>query len=153
MGESVTGPARLQHWLCKRGGQRDGQPISLATPKSHTASCSTLKYQRASFDLIYEDVDMQPNGIDCGLYSLAFATTLCSGGDPVKLHYHNDQMRSHLMKCLENGVVEPFPATKCGARHPRSIQTVEVYCHCRMPDGNSKMIQCLACREWFHQHC
>ena len=112
-----------------------------------------LKYQGASFDLVYEDVDMQPNGIDCGLYSLAFATTLCSGGDPVKLHYHNDQMRSHLMKCLENGVVEPFPATKCGARRPRSIQTVEVYCHCRMPDGNSKMIQCIACREWFHQHC
>ena len=45
-----------------------------------------------AFDLVYEDVDLQPNEEDCGLYSLAFATTLCSGDDPVKLHYHNDQM-------------------------------------------------------------
>ena len=112
-----------------------------------------LKHKGASFDLVYEDVDLQPNGADCGLYSLAFATTLCSGDDPVKLHYHNDQMRSHLIKCLENGVAEPFPATKHSARRPRGIQTVEVYCDCRLPEGNAKMIQCIACREWFHQHC
>ena len=34
-----------------------------------------LKHKGASFDLVYEDVDLQPNGEDCGLYSLAFATT------------------------------------------------------------------------------
>ena len=96
---------------------------------------------------------MQPNGEDCGLYSLAFATTLYSGGDPVKLLYYNDQMRSHLIKCLENGVAEPFLATQHSAKHLRGIQTVDVYCHCRLPERNTKMIQCITCREWFHQHC
>ena len=69
------------------------------------------------------------------------------------LYNHNDQMRSHQMKCLEKGVAEPFPATKGGARCLRSIHIMGVYCHCRMPDGNTKMVQCVACREWFHQHC
>ena len=49
--------------------------------------------------------------------------------------------------------LQPFPATQRSAKRLRGIQTVEVYCHCRLPEGNAKMIQCIACREWFHQHC
>ncbi len=148
------------HWVClttidcSESVVRVMDSLGSSLPQSAVAQvASFLIHRQPSFDLLFEDVDMQPNGTDCGLYSLAFATTLCSGGDPVKLHYKGAQMRNHLMGCLEKGVAQPFPATRRGARRPRNITTVEIYCHCRMPEGKVKMVQCIACREWFHEHC
>lgn len=134
----------------RRGRQCNGQPLPLPTKLSDSTSCW---HPQPLFDIVMEDVDTQPNAIDCGFYALAFGTTLCSGGDPVKIHYHHDQMRSYLLRCLEKGVAETFPARKRNARRPRSIQFMEVYCHCRMPEGGSKMVQCILCQDWFHDHC
>lgn len=53
--------------------------------------------------------DQQPNVNDCGLYSIANATEFLSeDGNPMSI-YDNTRMRQHLIECLENGVLLPFP--------------------------------------------
>ena len=46
---------------------------------------------------------------DCGLFAIAYATELAHGGDPAKVVYSQGEMRSHFIKCLENGILTPFP--------------------------------------------
>ena len=54
----------------------------------------------------------------CGLFALAFATALCAGEDPQYLHFNTEgtYMRDHLLQCLENGVIQPFPSEMLRAR-------------------------------------
>ena len=58
------------------------------------------------------DVCKQRGTSDCGLYALAYATTLCEGGQPQCKHYIQKDMQPHLIKCLQriysNGISLPF---------------------------------------------
>ena len=42
---------------------------------------------------------------------------------------------------------------KAGPSNTHREMLLGLYIYCRLPEGNAKMIQCIACREWFHQHC
>ncbi len=44
---------------------------------------------------------MQSGGSDCGLFSLAFAASLCAGKDPLQTSYSQHKFRHHLVGCLE----------------------------------------------------
>lgn len=52
---------------------------------------------------------IQRGGLDSGLFAIAFAYDLASGNDPSQVTYDQSRMREHLVKCLENGLFEPFP--------------------------------------------
>ena len=43
--------------------------------------------------LTFPDVQKQSGGNDCGLFALAFATSLCAGDDPSVLTYMQRQLR------------------------------------------------------------
>ena len=60
------------------------------------------------------DTTQQLNGIDCGVFAIAFATDLCNGHDPGTIKYSAKQMRQHLVKCFTNGKMLTFP--HCGSR-------------------------------------
>ena len=51
------------------------------------------------------------NGHDCGVYAIAFATSLCYGQDVMSIHYDRQKMRLHLVECLEAKKMFPFPST------------------------------------------
>lgn len=51
----------------------------------------------------------QLNGIDCGVFAIAYATELCEGGDPATVKYNTSQMRSHLIQCFANLKMQRFP--------------------------------------------
>ena len=53
--------------------------------------------------------DIQPNTNDCDVYAIAFCASLAVCKEPAYLH-HNSKMRSHLLKCLHNGVLTEFPS-------------------------------------------
>ena len=59
--------------------------------------------------LSYQEVQEQRGGNNCGLFSLAFAISLCSGEDPTKITYIQHQLRNHLISCLEMQKMTPFP--------------------------------------------
>ena len=102
----------------------------------------------------YIDVQWQSGASDCGLFALAFATSLCSGQDPATNSYNQGQMRTHLLDFLVSGVIRPFPTR--GSRRkiqPPRIKLIPVFCVCRLTDTGTKMVQCSSCDEWYHTTC
>ena len=103
----------IHHWLYE-GSERDGQFVPVITSKA--IQCILLPLWSTKVHHLTLCTSMSTcTWRRLRLYSLAFATTLCSGEDPA----NNDQMRIHLMKCLENGFAEPFSATNHSAKRPR----------------------------------
>ena len=99
-------------------------------------------------------VQMQDGASDCGLFAIAFTTSICNDHDPTTLQYNQSAMRSHFLKCIEQGQITPFPSVP--RRKPsKTIENVviPVYCICRLIDNGTKMIQCAGCNEWFHVAC
>ena len=96
---------------------------------------------------------MQSGQADCGLFAIAFATALLNGLHPRAYYFDQSLMRSHLLNCFERGGIETFPTIK-ERRAKNKIKRIEefnVYCRCRRPlTRGAHLIQCGACREWYH---
>ena len=119
-------------------------------------ACRMLMYPGSKVTFINEKVQRQVGANDCGLFSLAFATDLCHGLDPVHLRYDQGSMRRHYVNCLENGTMVPFPRTT--RRVPFHLgcnkSTVAIYCICRLPYDKDEYVQCsYKCRAWYHPTC
>ena len=101
----------------------------------------------------YIDMVIQNGTADCGLFALASATALANGEEPGSFVFDQEQMRPHLIRCLETGKAEQFPIKK-SRRKPKKVKStvkVPVFCTCRMPKRSDfAMIECSACRESFH---
>ena len=104
--------------------------------------------------LNFIDVQMQRGTCDCGLFSLAFATCLANGFLPEKQLFDQGKMRNHLYECLQKGELTMFPVMKERTLKKviRAVDTVPVFCDCRMPEDSS-MVQCCNCDEWYHIPC
>ena len=91
---------------------------------------------------------------DCGVFSAAYYTALVHGDNPSSHVYNQKELRSHLIKCFESGVVQPFPLIRQRRIGAPNIFTVDVYCYnCRNRDDGSKMVQCNKCKDWYHVNC
>ncbi|PFX15513.1 hypothetical protein AWC38_SpisGene20263 [Stylophora pistillata] len=55
------------------------------------------------------NVQQQQNGSDCGVFSIAFATCLVYGQNPLTVTFNISKMRSHLIRCLQSGIMDLFP--------------------------------------------
>lgn len=126
------------------------QICSLAKP-----SCKTL-----TFNIV--NIMAQINSYDCGLHAIANATELIYGRDPAKCLWDTERMRSHLLACLECGLMEGFPTTRQRripfGRRVKTSFTEDVHCVCRMPYFDQDpdcppMIECSSCSVWFHGQC
>ena len=80
--------------------------LSLSTK---TQICSIVKptCKVMKFDVM--NTMPQPNAWDCGVFALVCATDLAHGRDPVLSEWKLEDMRRHLVECLEKGHVSPFP--------------------------------------------
>ena len=54
-------------------------------------------------------VQQQSNGSECGVFAIAFATSLVHTLDPKVPQFNVPQMRPHLYACLKAGLITPFP--------------------------------------------
>ena len=113
-----------------------------------------LQTQKEFIFFQYQDVQWQSNAYDCGLFALAFATSLCNGRDPSTVVYQQKRMTEHFHDCIECGVLSPFPFKKKrkGISKTKTI-VVEVFCLCRQPDYGARMIECDCCKSWYHTSC
>ena len=115
--------------------------------------CALLVSQEPVIDLIYVTVQSQQNGCDCGLFALAFATALCSGQNPQCLLFKKSVMRAHLLKCLEDEDIKPFPCkTVNRAQQRNKTGKIEIFYKCRTQEAG-RMVSCSGCREWYHEEC
>ena len=102
----------------------------------------------------YIDVQWQSGASDCGIFAVPFATSLCFGIDPATLSFDQQQMRSHLVSCIESEHIMPFPTrgVRRNLRKPQ-VKYIAVYCICRLIDDGTPMVQCATCNDWFHTGC
>lgn len=68
-----------------------------------------LLMKKEHYEIEMKPVQQQSNFSDCGLFSLAFATDLCSGNDLCSVKYNQGLMRNHLVTCLKMGCMNIFP--------------------------------------------
>ena len=54
-------------------------------------------------------VQKQKGSTDCGVFAVAFHTSLTYHLDPTEVQYCQDQLRSHLCSCFIKGKLVPFP--------------------------------------------
>ena len=153
------------HWVCASSTSTSGIRIhNIFDSLSGNRISNELKRVVAEYSMCREvnlqlkiqPVQQQNNGVDCGVFAIAFATSLAHGNDPCTAAYNVSLMRSHLIKCLQQKKMELFPTTPKRIRRciPKKF-TVPIYCHCRLPyfENKDKMVQCSQCDEWFHFKC
>ena len=51
----------------------------------------------------------QQGAVDCGLFAIAFATSVAHGCDPATSEYIQAHMRMHLLRCFSQGTLVLFP--------------------------------------------
>lgn len=61
-------------------------------------------------DVAFLPSDKQKDGVNCGLYALAFASVILSGRSPCEYAFKVDEMRNHYVRCLSEGKLLLFPA-------------------------------------------
>ena len=85
------------HWLtisnigCPAGTINVYDSLPNSALQSHTKRqiAAILFIQNKEINVNFIDVQNQTNGNDCGVYSIAFSTSLCAGLDPSELYYRN----------------------------------------------------------------
>ena len=109
-------------------------------------------------------VQQQTNAVDCGPFSLAFATSLLNNDNPAQVVYNEARLREHLITSHKNNTLLPFPQETLPGALPRRAKaktiTLELHCLCRLPWDNTDrknpayhMAQCDKCTSWFHREC
>ena len=78
---------------------------------------------------------------------------MCAGEDPQGLQFEQKFIRSHLLSCLADGEIKPFPCKKVTRRRKtKKTCKIAIHCTCRsLERGN--MVACELCERWFHQDC
>ena len=60
--------------------------------------------------LQYAPCQQQTNGRDCGIFAIAFATSLVLGSTPQDMTFDIAKLRPHLVACLRAGAMTQFPS-------------------------------------------
>ena len=110
----------------------------------------------SSIQLIFKSVQMQSGGSDCGLFALAFATSLSKGEKPEEINYMQHQFRQHLQNCIVAKQFTLFPRTSRKKKPvpPISETSLQLFCKCCLPDTKKERMACCDhCGEWYHEHC
>ena len=127
--------------------------FSQASESLQMQAACLLYTEKTYISLMHVNVQKQCGAVDCGLYSIAFATALIFGQEPSKFHFDQTRMWSHLLECFNKGKISMFPvkrARRCTKKITR-INLIEVYCICRLPKFvDSEWIQCSKCSSWYH---
>ena len=150
------------HWFtistigCEHGVVRVYDSASpYVTSRNREEIAVLLCANTKSITLEYMNVHRQVGGSDCGLFALAFATSLCNSDDPTRHLYTQDAMRGHLVTALETGKLEKFPITRSRQTNLKPVKTekFDVYCSCRQPYSGDDMVKCSSCKDWYHATC
>ena len=154
---------RSNHWICVRVGL-DSASVQIYDSLYSTIPLSVVDLiinlvHPQQKDLQFRSMVMQQqNGFaDCGVFAIATATALCNGEDATVVRWRQPTMRTHLMHCLEDRRMKPFPRSaddKSGMGQIKKSVVYAIHCNCRQRHRRKEtMKQCVACGVWFHQKC
>ena len=109
-------------------------------------------------------VQQQDNCVDCGVFAIAFCTEFCFTGRKgiLEAEFNLLKMRQHLLTCLENMELVPFPKIrrKLKLKKTKVVSrdySISIDCgaSCGYPNSYDDMVQCDSkkCLKWFHYKC
>ena len=130
----------------------------IISPDTVKQICSIVHSYKKSITIEIMDVLKQRGSTDCGLFALAFATSLCLGELPSERRYIQASLRAHLSDCFKSGNLssrQSFPSVNRRKVPDNLIQktmVIPVFCYCRMPEEGN-MVECCQCAEWYHDKC
>ena len=81
--------------------------------------CSIMHCSMNTIKATVLPLQKQTNGIECGLYALAFIVYLLENNKyPTEVSFNQNQMRNHLLKSFESNQISGFPisSTKKGIK-------------------------------------
>ena len=111
-----------------------------------------------SVKFAYKSVQQQSGGTACGLFAIAFMTSLVNGTDPTKVRYDQKSMRQHYINCLLCNELSEFPTNSDQSAVPiRRCNVISgeysVLKCCRLPECAGELIMCSKCDLDFHRDC
>lgn len=114
------------------------------------------KTNKDKVTIVRPPCQQQTNATDCGLFAIANATEFCHSPTIQNIDFDHSKLRSHWLKCIENGTFAPF--SRLSERKKKGTEVVDddimsVYCHCRLPHSFDNMVDCDCCKKWFHHRC
>ena len=128
------------HWVAlSRYGCQEGEVFLLdslfsgtITQKVKQQICQIMKCPSDTIKVKIASVQQQSNGIDCGVFSIAFVQSILLGDDISLISYDQVRLRSHLLQCLLRNKLSPFPPALATVKRCKA-RTIEipVYCNCR----------------------
>ena len=74
------------------------------------------------------NVQRQTDPFNCGLFAIAYAAEIIAGRNPVNVVYEVPLLRAHLIKCLEEASLSPFPKVRTGReqRQRKIVDSIDV---------------------------
>ena len=90
-----------------------------------------LQTQEDQFAAEFIDVQIQEGSHDCGLFAVAYITSICNEQDPAVLLYKLNAMRMHILKSIEDGVMSISPSSASRRSKASARKNTPVYCICR----------------------
>lgn len=109
-----------------------------------------------SITVVNASIKQQEGSYDCGLFSIACATSLCFGMAPENQNYDQHEMRDHLADCFRNGAILPFPVidSPLVSRSKSSSYNILICGICRKPKSRTNvLVECMLCSKNFHSNC
>jgi len=102
-----------------------------------------------------KNVIKQVGSTDCGVYALAYCTSLALGSNPCLSVYRQVEMRDHLISCMENLSFSTFPLSKKRrlSSDECSVHVIEICPICLLSDNGTLMVLCEQCSRWYHKDC
>nr|XP_047133813.1 uncharacterized protein LOC124811932 [Hydra vulgaris] len=124
--------------------------------------CSIMNCSKDILTVRVLPVQQQTNGVDCGLFALAFAQHIAyTSSNPSFVAFDSHMMRKHLLQSITENNLNDFPKTKKSVKFCKE-KVFSLHCTCRqlwMPlnkfEKNSfrDIVQCNNCEDWFHGIC
>ena len=82
----------------------DSMPYCSTSKRTKEEICSILFSSAEEITLDFPCVRKQKGESDCGLFSIAYATTLCSGWNPEDVSYEQCLLRSHIYDYIQEKI-------------------------------------------------
>ena len=116
--------------------------------------CLVLKHDGKSLTFNKIPVQSQQSVADCGLFAIAFAVARCLGNNPQTMVCIQEEMREHLMNCIESQKFTNVQfSVNTSWRNTKIVSIKEnTFCSC-ISIYDSAMVQCFECALWFHLRC
>ena len=141
-----------QNVPCTEDNELPQRQAEWGTQKSSPLRQDLMQSQQKQIEQCYADVQWQSGLRDCGLFSLAFATSICFGAHPTTIALEQWLLRSHLLDCIQSEKLSMFPVrTNTRRLKPLKKEHISNYCVCHLNDESAQMIECFSSLKWFHQ--